>query len=65
MNNWRNKKAIVIDKNFPKLLNREFYIDSTFIRKNILGTISRWYRLKENKDDILCKYFGAGQIKIL
>lgn len=61
----KDKKAIVIDKNFPNLLNKEFYIDSGFIRTSILGTESIWYRLKENKHDILCKSFGPKQIKIL
>ena len=61
----KGKRAFVIDKNYPNLLNIKFYIDSGFIRTSVLGKESIWYRLKEKEDDILCKYFGPTQIKIV
>lgn len=61
----KNKKAIVIDKNFPKHYNKVFFVDSGYITRSVLGKESIFYRLKENKDDIFCNYFGKSQIKIL
>lgn len=59
------KKAYIIDPNFSKWHNIEFYIDSTFTRISCLGTKSIWYRLKSKEKDLICLgAFGPTQIKI-
>ena len=59
-------KAIVIDPIFPSFINKEYYVDSSFLVKGLIsGKEGKFYRLKENEDDVICSCFGENQIKII
>lgn len=48
-----------------KYMTKPMFIDSTKIYHNSLGEAKTWYKLKYNKQDILCYHFGENQIELI